>query len=31
MEEEFEYLLKAAEQKAKKLWDNKFDEIWDKV
>lgn len=31
MEDEFEYLLKAAEQTAKELWDNKFDEVWDSV
>ena len=27
---EFDYLSKLAEKSAKKLWDNKEDEIWDK-
>ena len=29
--EDFSYLLKHSEKVAKKLWDNKEDEIWDNV
>ena len=31
LKDDFGYLLKAAEKTAKKLWDNKFDEVWDNV
>jgi AbrB family looped-hinge helix DNA binding protein len=29
--EDFSYLLKHSEKVAKKLWDNKEDEVWDNV
>ena len=29
--EDFNYLLKHSEKVAKKLWDNKEDEVWDNV
>jgi AbrB family looped-hinge helix DNA binding protein len=29
--EDFSYLLKHSERAAKKLWDNKEDEVWDNV
>ncbi|MEK6826805.1 MAG: AbrB/MazE/SpoVT family DNA-binding domain-containing protein [Nanoarchaeota archaeon] len=29
--EDFSYLLKHSERVAKKLWDNKEDEVWDNV
>lgn len=28
---EFDYMLKHAEKVAKKLWENKEDEVWDKI
>ena len=31
LKDDFSYLLKASEKTAKKLWDNKFDEVWDNV
>ncbi len=31
MNDEFDYLLKASEQTAKELWDNKYDEVWNNV
>ncbi len=31
MKDEFELLLKASEKTLKKLWDNKFDEVWNNV
>lgn len=31
MKDEFELLLKLSEKTAKELWDNEFDEAWDKV
>ena len=31
MNNEFDYMLNASERTAKKLWDNKYDKVWDKV
>ena len=31
LKDEFEPLLKASEKTLKKLWDNKFDEVWNNV
>mgnify|MGYP001610255178 FL=1 len=31
MKDEFEPLLKASEKTLKKLWDNKFDDVWNNV
>ncbi len=31
MKDEFEPLLKLAKKTAKELWDNEFDEVWNKI